>query len=136
MGRRNDWCKHYRAMSSNATCKAGVTYSTLGVKHENCPCFHRLSTDTPVVCELAVYRTDEEIEAEEKWFSERMANTGKARKAIVEHLGGPWKKGMQGAVGQIVCPVCMTGDLRFSRAGYNGHIHAGCTTPNCVGWME
>jgi hypothetical protein len=59
-----------------------------------------------------------------------------ARKAIVEHLGGPWKRGMAGAAGNIPCPVCNAGRLHFTRAGYNGHVHAHCTTGGCVAWME
>lgn len=63
--------------------------------------------------------------------------TMRARGAIVEHLGGPWKKGVEGSVGQIDCPVCGNKDcLRFSRAGVNGHIHAACLTKDCVSWME
>lgn len=38
--------------------------------------------------------------------------------------------------GAITCPVCGKGSLRYSRAEYNGHIHAACTTDGCVGWME
>ena len=26
--------------------------------------------------------------------------------------------------------------LQFSRSGYNGHIHAKCSTDKCVAWME
>jgi hypothetical protein len=136
-GRRKDWCKHYRAMSNHDACKAGVLFATLrGIPHEQCPCFSQQPESVPVACSLAVYRTPEEIEAEEKWLKERIANVGKARTAIVEHLGGPWKRGMAGASGQIPCPVCSTGNLRFSRAGINGHVHAQCNTPDCVGWME
>ena len=38
--------------------------------------------------------------------------------------------------GSMDCPVCKTGKLRYSRAGYNGHVHAGGTTEGCVRWME
>lgn len=64
-------------------------------------------------------------------------NTMKAREAIVTHLGGPWKKGKPSAGGVIDCPICSgKKTLRFSRASVNGHIHAACTTDNCVSWME
>ena len=39
-------------------------------------------------------------------------------------------------VGQIDCPVCKSGKLRYTRASYNGHVHAACSTDNCVQWME
>jgi hypothetical protein len=38
--------------------------------------------------------------------------------------------------GSMSCPVCKTGTLRYSRAAYNGHVHAGCSTEGCVRWME
>lgn len=131
---RNNWCKNYRAMHGNVTCNAGVAFETLkGLKFDGeHPCFNRC----PDKCPSAVYRTDEEIAAEEADFRQRLTNTVTARKAIVDHCGGPWKKGMPGSSGEIPCPVCTIGKLRFSRSGYNGHIHAGCTTDGCVCWMQ
>lgn len=38
--------------------------------------------------------------------------------------------------GEMQCPVCKAGKLRYSRAGYNGHVHAACSTETCVRWME
>lgn len=38
--------------------------------------------------------------------------------------------------GEMKCPVCKTGKLRYSRSGYNGHVHAVCSTETCVRWME
>lgn len=38
--------------------------------------------------------------------------------------------------GVMECPVCKKGKLRYSRAGYNGHVHAACSTETCVRWME
>ena len=38
--------------------------------------------------------------------------------------------------GEIDCPVCKSAKLRYSRAGYNGHVHAACMNGNCVRWME
>lgn len=84
-------------------------------------------------CELP---SAEEIAADEAEMKARMECTGKARKAIVEHLGGPWKKGVSGSAGKITCPICRVADaLRFTRSSYNGHIHAACAT-GCVAWME
>ena len=39
-------------------------------------------------------------------------------------------------VGEMDCPICKTGKLRYSRAAYNGHVHAKCSTNGCVAWME
>lgn len=38
--------------------------------------------------------------------------------------------------GEIDCPICKTGKLRFSVSPSNGHVHAHCTTRQCVSWME
>lgn len=68
---------------------------------------------------------------------ELFERTMKARAAIVDHLGGPWKRGAKSAGGVIDCPACgNTACLQFSRAGINGHIHAACRTEGCVSWME
>jgi len=55
----------------------------------------------------------------------------RARKAITDKVGK-----QRGVSGEIACPVCATGKLRYSIAWTNGRIHAGCTTDNCVRWME
>ena len=129
---RNLWCKHYRAMYEHQTCKAGVEYADLKqMPHDFHPCFNR----SVGVCNLAEYPTPEEMAAKEQEFKQHFEISMKARAAIVEHLGGSWTKGAPGASGEIPCPIC-GGTLRFSRAGYNGHIHARCTTENCVAWME
>lgn len=38
--------------------------------------------------------------------------------------------------GQIDCLVCKVGKLSYRRPSYNGHIHAACSTEDCVRWME
>jgi hypothetical protein len=42
----------------------------------------------------------------------------------------------KGGVSTMKCPVCADGTLRYSVAGLNGHMWAGCTTKDCVRWME
>lgn len=130
------WCKHYHGMQKQ-TCSAGVAFEDLpgrGTKtfFDTCPCFGPSSG-----CDKAEYPTAEELAAADAEMKVRFQNIGKARQAIVAHLGGPWKRGTPGASGAIDCPVCNAPkSLRFSRAGYNGHIHAGCSTVDCVSWME
>jgi hypothetical protein len=69
-------------------------------------------------------------------FAKAISDVVKARDAITEKLG-KWKKGRQGdEAGEIPCPVCRAGRLHFMRSSYNGHVHASCTTPACVRWME
>lgn len=138
MGRSpRPWCKHYRGMHKKDACEVGVRFDSLpnhGTREfmNSCPCFGPQGT-----CNLAEYPTAEEIAAEEVEFAKRFEGTVKARAAIVESLGGPWKRGTPGASGAIDCPVCSgQKTLRFSRAGVNGHIHAACGTQDCVRWME
>lgn len=132
------FCNHYRAMSEHKTCAVGVAYAAFqGVPFDQRPCFCENGQQPPGGCEHAQFPTAEELASEEAEIQERCANIGKARQAIVAHLGGPWKKGTPGAGGAIDCPVCQgVKSLRFSRAGYNGHIAARCSTVNCVNWME
>lgn len=79
-----------------------------------------------------------------------------ARKAILDDLDRRYKAGdntvkmnrhSQGydddgptnyvsGAGEIDCPVCKAAKLRYSRAGYNGHVHAACMNDKCVRWME
>lgn len=137
------FCKHYTGWAGNAHCGAGVAYESViagkGTKLMTLPCViqARRPERLPTHCEKCDMPTPEEQEAEEREDAKRFENTTKARQAIVESLGGPWKKGTLGTRGVINCPVCGgTSTLRFSRAGVNGHIHAACTTDNCVSWME
>lgn len=132
------FCNHYRAMSDHKTCKVGVSYDSFkGMSFENHPCFCKPGSDPNAGCSLMEMPTSEQLAEEEAYFAKRFEMTGKARAAIVQHLGGPWKQGAPGASGTIDCPVCgAEKSLRFSRAGYNGHIHAACQTENCVSWME
>ena len=147
------WCKHFNG-TENPACKAGVKYLDVSLAHEpieyvydNRPRYpHTLRRSLPCIqelnlggatCEKCAYPTAAEIEAEAKEDARRWENLSTARAAIVQHLGGPWKKGMTGTYGVIDCPVCQgIKTLRFSRAGYNGHIHAKCVTSRCVAWME
>lgn len=125
-------------MYEHDTCKVGVSYDRFkGMAFAKCPCFCKPGNDPNAGCSLMEMPTPEQIAEEEGYFRKRFEMMGKARDAIVAHLGGPWKAGMKGASGVIDCPVCEAkGLLRFSRAGCNGHIHAVCTTENCVSWME
>ena len=137
--RETIFCNHFRSMSEHKTCEAGVEYDSLkGIPFDKRPCFMR-GKDRLVCggCDLAEFPTAEEVAAEEAEFRKRFELIGKARDAIVTHLGGPWKRGTAGAGGTIDCPACGAAQsLRFSRAGHNGHIHAACKTEDCVRWME
>lgn len=133
------WCKHYSGMHKKDSCEADVRFRDLptygqGKFYETCPCFGPQKVS---ICDKAEYPTKEELAAEEAEIQRRLEGAIIARQAIVEHLGGPWKRGLKGSSGAIDCPVCSNKkSLLFSRSGYNGHIHAKCKTDKCVSWME
>ena len=136
--RRTVHCIHYRGMLDHSTCEAGVEFAKFqGLPFEQRPCF-LLSGKPPCPgCDKQQFPTAEELAAEEAAMVKRFENISQARAAIVAYLGGSWKRGTPGASGQIDCPVCQGKySLRFSRSGYNGHIHAACKTDRCVRWME
>jgi hypothetical protein len=140
---RTIFCKHYTGTMGNTHCRAGVAYDSViagkGTPQMTLPCViqARRLERLPTHCDKCDMPTEEELEAKGREIEKRMADIGTARKAIVAHLGGPWKRGTPGASGAIDCPVCKgEKSLRFSRAGYNGHIHAHCSTAECVSWME
>lgn len=147
--KRKGKCIHYNC-TVNPCCKAGVNYRDLAGPGEawgkRMPCHspeyeygsgQRIELDLAnlKVCEKRVEPTPEEIEADRKAMTEGIERIGKVRAAIVARLGGPWKKGMPGRADSIVCPCC-GGSVKFSRSGYNGHIHAACSTEGCAQWME
>lgn len=135
MSRQTTFCKHYRGMHEKETCEAGVNFKSFNLPINKMPCFKR-GDEVCGGCDKQQFPTPEEEAEEERMIADRCANIGTARKAIVEACGGPWKKGMGGQGGKIKCPVCADGTLAFSRSGYNGHIHAACSTDGCVSWME
>lgn len=63
----------------------------------------------------------------EKARNERIENIFKARTAIIAE---------NKEVGELKCPICKQGKLRYSIARSNKHVHAACTTATCVRWME
>ncbi len=78
----------------------------------------------------------EELETADRKFTAEVARINQARAAIVIEIGA-YKRGRSvGVAGRIKCPCCTEGQLSFSRAGSNGHIHAACSTKDCVRWME
>lgn len=132
------FCNHYRAMYEHDTCAAGVAYESLKpLPFDKRPCFRKKLSQVRCGCELQVFPTEQELEEREQRMMKRFAATAVAMAAIEEHLGGPWKRGVEGSSGVIDCPVCgKEKTLRFSRAGYNGHIHGKCGTDGCVSWMQ
>jgi hypothetical protein len=132
------FCNHYRAMHGNTTCKVGVAFDDFkGGAFDQRPCFCNPGATPNPGCSLQEMPTPEQLAAEEAEMNARFEKIGKARKAIVENLGGPWKRGKPSVAGVIDCPACgKEQSLQFSCSGYNGHVHAKCKTEGCVSWME
>lgn len=130
-------CVHFNGIMNDA-CKVGVTYASVrdgSVRPYRFPCIGREGDPCATTCAKRQLPTLAEVEAEEARFRKSMADTMTARAEIVENIG-PWKRGEPGEEGQTPCPVCKSGTLHFTRSGFNGHIHAACSTRGCVRWME
>lgn len=65
-------------------------------------------------------------------FRERLEEMTTARASIIKMIG----KDHTDEQGEVPCTKCEGGMLQFRRSGYNGHIHARCTTDGCLMWME
>lgn len=132
-------CRHFNglailgddALRKRETCLAGVAFSAVRDGKGEIPC---LGEPCRIACSKWQPLTVAELDAKDAAIATRVAEMSKARAAIVEHAG-PHHNGYD-PTGVIPCPVCGTGKLHYSRSGYNGHIHAGCSTGGCVSWME
>jgi hypothetical protein len=139
-------CKHYNGTYGNEVCEAGVAYASVRIEgewkyrykgsktvytHGVCyPCLGKWNLGG-ATCDKREVPTAEEAAAEEREMQKRFSDTITARLAIVVATDGK-----RGVAGKIDCPVCNNGKLHYSVSGYNGHIHAKCSTENCVAWME
>lgn len=130
-------CRHFNGLM-NDECKVGIKYETVKAplpegtgRSFALPCL----LEPGGHCDKCEPYTEAEADAQIEDHKKRMENIMLARAAIVTAIGKPWKKGEPGSSGTVECPVCK-GKLSYSRAGYNGHIHARCETKDCVSWME
>jgi hypothetical protein len=129
-------CKHFNGVQ-HSHCAAGIEYhrvrveGTPGDMRSFLPCF-----GTHGECSKREMPTEAEADAEVAEVKESHQRIMIARKAIVDRCGGPWKKGYEQQSGRFPCPCCGIGTLAYSRSGYNGHVHARCSTEGCVAWVE
>lgn len=132
-------CRHFNGISiigdgtirKREACAAGVPYDSVRAPGKELACF---GGDNCTACDKREPFTTAELDAEAVELAARFAKMAKARAAIVKHAG-PHKKGAERS-GILPCPACGTGELHYRRSGYNGHVHAGCSTEGCVSWME
>lgn len=123
-------CKHFTGIMYRK-CDEGIAYKD--VRRTDCQPyrFACLPDGADIHCASREYPTAQEVDVKEEAIALRLRNILTARKAIDKHTSG--RRGVQG---KMTCPVCGTGTLSYSVAGYNGHIHAQCSTPECVAWLE
>jgi hypothetical protein len=151
-------CRNFNGIQHDK-CEAGVCYKTLQGDGMALPCLPwHCDDDRPVAkCgQYGVY-TAEEIAEQEREIDRSINGIVTARKAVVaelkrralekdpnvrpldpanEHRWHKPQDNYYAGAGEMACPVCGAGKLRYSRSGYNGHIHAACSTDGCVAWME
>lgn len=137
---RKDVCIHYNGLVSKS-CKAGVQYASVVAAREQgvslldkAPCFSRNGLSE--LCVNYCLPSVEEIEEYERCIENHLQQIIVTRKAIKEDIEAT---GMvrRDVAGQIPCKICKDGTVSYSCAGaYNGHIHAKCSTENCVSWIE
>ena len=137
------WCIHYRFRGEAGepnpkTCEAGVPYARFeGTSLATRPCFLTNGQSRPgaTVCENLRRPTPEEIAEHEEWARGRMRKLALGMEAVLPYREQA-RKTKRGVGGEIACPACENGMLRFSIAGSNGHCHAHCSTEGCLSWME
>lgn len=121
------------------TCKAGVSYHDQFGSGTGCfaniPCTHKPDEVIEKTCPKVQYPSREEADTEQ---DERDERSRKSMIAIHAAHDDAKSKGLgkkNGGTGEVKCPLCEGGMIRYSVAGYNGHMHAACTN-GCVSWME
>lgn len=133
-------CVHFRGVS-HETCHAGVNLHEQFGEGPGCfaniACTQAYPNDfVPMKqCPLVKYPTRAEAEEKEK---ERAEQQKKAMEAVIAAHEDAKAKGFgrgRGGVGEVKCPLCSQGMIRYSVASCNGHMHGRCTS-GCVSWME
>lgn len=131
-------CTHFNGRM-NEKCDADVAYLTVDSKDPNLkgfarmPCFRE---GEAVPCEKRHFPTAEEVAAKVAEIKANTERTSRAMLAVQEDANKRGFKKGNGGRGTVPCPACSGGELMYSVASYNGHIHGKCSTPNCVWWMQ
>jgi len=132
-------CKHFNGVQNQA-CDRGISYRELTENHKLAlPCIvsTRTATGKKVAeCDQLTKITKEEAEAWEKKSHERMSYTLVAHALCAEDSAEQgFEMGRGDVDGKVDCPKCGK-KLVYERSGYNGHIRAACSTPDCLRWIE
>lgn len=126
-------CRHYSydAAGAGPTCAQGIDLSAPAA---TMPCMP--DSKAAVACDLREEHTEEEHAVWKAWRDERLKRMIQVMAKIPGSSRDRKNKPEWGNSGEFPCPACEVGTVRWGRARSNGHLHAGCSTPNCFGIIE
>lgn len=134
---RKGTCKHFNGARNN-TCEAGVNYD--GLPHPEPPPNAKTGMRLPCLrcdgkdfCDKWEEPTAEEIAEHEKDMAALMDRFKKSQPWITA-MKKEHPKGTNGFA-KDSCPICQS-EITFNISGYNRHMHARCSTPDCLNFME
>lgn len=127
-------CKHFTGIS-NAACAVGIRYADVRDESSRPYKFPCLKRDG-LSCPSQEFPTEAEVAAEVAEIRKAMDRTDKAMRTAKADAESRGLRRGNGGTGSVKCPACESGELSYSVSGYNGHMHAACSTDNCVRWME
>lgn len=136
-------CQHFSGVQRDA-CKVGVNYRELVGGEDlgyatRIPCLggkHEAKNGPRAECSKFSAMPREEAEAHADRVLKSQDNCLLAMAKAHEHARASRLKKGTGGRGELPCPACEKGTLRYSVAGINGHMHAACSDQACVRWME
>lgn len=142
----NDTCKHFGGCRP-PVCDAGVNIREVTGGPQDgwlirIPCCStpEIRGGKPVpraACEKFCLPTDEEFAASERETFDLIEASRRMMQKASEFFGRVRTENRgRSASGTDPCPACPNGTLRWSIAAYNGHIHARCSTPGCISFMQ
>lgn len=141
-------CHHFNGIQHDC-CEAGVNYRELaGIETGMAlviPCLPEKNYETKRreemhetvrECSKLQRTTHEEAVAEAIESIERSTKVMRVMVAAHDHAKTQGLTKDHGGSSSLPCPTGCGGTLQYSVASYNGHMHARCTTKDCVSWME
>lgn len=134
-------CRHYDYKfgldERGPRCAKGFDLSAPGAAKV---CMPHSSKGDSVVCLKREEYTEEERRAWTDWSAASIKRMFLIMKDIPGRAdwgeAGIVDKTFWGKSGEITCPACDGGTVRWTRASVNGHLWASCSTPNCFSVMQ
>ena len=125
-------CVHFTGIQKKQ-CSVGVAYDSFD---GGLPCLANFGRGPKQPCSQIHFPTSEEIADIVAAHEAHRERLGTALDAVDKDARARGFRKGRGGLASIPCPACMIGDLGYSVASYNGHIHGRCSTPGCVSWMQ